>query len=696
MVTPKNNKTNPGNNPVMFINSSISGEEEAVNGDYCPPSLPVSPQELLAEIAARLLVLKQQRVDTRANANYLLDGLLDNSQSEYNVHLETDIALIDCVGALVGLFAPLLNAEPTGLRYSQSTTSAAGLANSSGAAHQSQLLMNEELPKRLTKAYVQAVISQPIEPSLFGAKTRYRKPIAVLDDKLALRVIELLGRYGPMTTYQLASWFLAANELVLSEAKTSKDGSLTQVAFEDRFSATGKTHKTLINGLAGLSQSLRVQVQYALQHAQCVRLVSCQTVASWHNRDARQKKIGHLTNLWSLERLGLAVYETQTRSKSNLVKVGAAYAHQKEHTLGIQQTLAVLNMVCAVASSSSNVKDDETSLAITPQLEVMAWATSIRVRVGSKRNVLRPDATGRLSLNGVSLESSGAMGQLSQLTTAAHIPGVVVPTKNSSSGLMDTAAQEQRQAETFVVVNSSRVEWPFALEYDRATELPEVFADKYQSYAALYSQSFLSNADSPTLWQEKPPVVLTVTEGSNKHLLDMMLAVAHLAATNKSRHRMVSWWFTRQDWLKHAYKSYMSDVILSNWELSSSSSNDSANNGRRSDLRGDLERVRIWLPLRILVPDPSDSSGNGNGGGSNSKPAFNLGQLNRLSQYFVALNSKAVLSGKVRPPATQKVFSQMCSIPLPHLLSGVEVIKATKLASNDKGSSSNGDRLAVD
>ena len=670
-------------NAVELGSPSSSYPSYSPNLRLTVPTQQPQPQELLVEIAARLNNLKQ--------ASPAVSTLVETADF---------LVLIECLTDLANLVAPLLP--------SVITTEASSIRNE-------KTMPTLQEPTRISKAFLQKIVSQPIEPAMFGAASRYSKPVSILDNATAVSLIELLGRYGPMTVFQLRAWLLMTKNWNIENDLVSHTNSRSLKGLAARLDGSN----------ASYSQSLRVQIQYALQHLAATELplVSNQGVQSWLNRDGKQKRVGHKTNQWLPRRIGLAFYELQTNSKSTLMKAGAAYAGQEKHTFGTQQTLAALNMVCATsnllnlaaqagfdtttAQATTSLTASPTRLELRSHMDIMPWASSIKARGGKLKasgQMLRPDAIGRLVLENVALETEMGRNMLAQLATTSNIipdlPELTVSSTTPTNSSNPTTMRERFQHEGFAIANSNRVEWPVALEYDRKTELAEVFAQKYVPYSTLYNQSFLSTQACPILWQEKFPVVLVVTEGNNKHLLDLMMAVKHQVEMNRQRHIMTAWWFTRLEWFKLAYRFYLSEVTLNRFEKALLDSDPSEKSGVLNEIfsakaqKQSQELARIWIPLRIILPTDNEAATTATMIGSNPSEAnaatntngrkavaFNLGQLNRLSQYYIKLSRKPVANsissstsrrsniaerGASQPFVAPKLFSQMCSIPLHH------------------------------
>lgn len=579
------------------------------------------------------------------------------------------------------------------------------------------LLTTANNSKRLTKKLVQQIVAEPISPDLFGSAFRYKRSISIREHRLAVRVIELIGKYGPMTTYQLRAWLLATENWSGSSNNDSNS----------------PFNLTPDNSAANFSESLRALTTYALRHAQSAGLVSYLETPNWYNPNRNSKKAGHQVKLWSLERTGLTFYQMQTQNKSYLEKVGADYAKQKEHTFGAQQSLAIFNMVCATGKLVKGIakkletKNDDTNL-ITPiiyknsndtdvapvaRVEVMPWGSGISV---PKLGLLKPDVLGRfvLEINDSTNTNKTLTDEgINRLTKAANIPPLLdYLTLKSSNPKLEEAEQE-----TFTYNSRNELEWPFAIEYDRATESPEVFAtSKYPKYAELYTQSFLSATNIPAVWQEKYPVVLVITEGSNKHLIEMMREVKNQIKANKSHHRYLVWWFTRLEWFKLAYSPYLNENNLTNWQKewltlllkknegtdadSSKNSNNlsvslnttttpaqretdasnSSNEGKvlRSlatinvggkEFTESVRRVRIWIPVTVMINDEQNRAKSNEA----RKPILALSQLNKLNTYFATQYRAKTKNGErndgiIREVEASSLFKQMCSLPILHPL----------------------------
>jgi len=113
---------------------------------------------------------------------------------------------------------------------------------------------------------------------------------------------------------------------------------------------------------------------------------------------------------------------------------------------------------------------------------------------------------------------------------------------------------------------SGRHYWPFILEYDRATETTEYFAEKVEGYSRFYNTV---QTAWPLEWANTFPTILVVGEGSPVHLLSLMtairMALAKIKQNNPANKRLGNWWFTSADWFHEVYKQYLETETLTNW-----------------------------------------------------------------------------------------------------------------------------------
>jgi hypothetical protein len=140
---------------------------------------------------------------------------------------------------------------------------------------------------------------------------------------------------------------------------------------------------------------------------------------------------------------------------------------------------------------------------------------------------------------------------------------------------------------------------PFVVEYDEtgSQESFERFASKITAYVDLYNQ--------PRYWQDywhgRFPLILIVTSGTPRHMLEMMNATReHLRRLFKPKYPS-DWWFTTTDWFLSAYHDYIGTF-----------------NNRRKPRPTcprpeyaplyPAQRGHIWLPISALGASPRDDT----------------------------------------------------------------------------------------
>lgn len=139
---------------------------------------------------------------------------------------------------------------------------------------------------------------------------------------------------------------------------------------------------------------------------------------------------------------------------------------------------------------------------------------------------------------------------------------------------------------------------PFIVEYDEMgkAESFENFAAKLTAYVDLYNQPRYW----PDYWQGRFPVILIVTAGSPRHMLEMMNATReHMRRMFKPKYP-AEWWFTNVEWFLAAYGDFIGTF----------------NNRRKPRptcprpeyaVLYPATRGQIWLPISALGANPEES-----------------------------------------------------------------------------------------
>lgn len=139
---------------------------------------------------------------------------------------------------------------------------------------------------------------------------------------------------------------------------------------------------------------------------------------------------------------------------------------------------------------------------------------------------------------------------------------------------------------------------PFIVEYDE-TGKPEVFENfsaKITAYVDLYNQPRYW----PDYWQGRFPVILIVTAGTPRHMLELMnLTREHMRRLFKPKYP-AEWWFTTVEWFLAGYGDYIGTF----------------NNRRKPrptcprpeySVLYPATRGQIWLPISALGPNPEET-----------------------------------------------------------------------------------------
>lgn len=482
-------------------------------------------------------------------------------------------------------------------------------------------------PKRWTQARLLELVNSPLdsgEISRIRGRT-YKEQVYLHNVSKTEQVVQLLGKYGQLTMYQMVG--------------------------------------LLLNQETGDSQavpwSLFVRVREATQALKLKELISASPVTGWEG----------LTNfnLWHLTHPGKLYYGLLNRVDN--ASLPQAQSGLLEHSYGINQVLASLSAACAmttrlgvldrlvqsiphqdaevagfklennkgrpVNNTSSNSEElvypivslepvlvasrtpqsvpapptskkerqkarqsgNDTSSLYSCRLELSHSEPVIELGQDGRKNI-RPDAMGSLIydtelvlpsvssaanlyqpvLTGIASkkqamaqlqreQSVSEIGRASLTTATINTPVTTTIKLSSTSTAINLPAALTEEAEFTGSASTGRQYWPFLLEYDRGTESSSFFAEKVEAYSSLYNTFQLA---WPLQWGGKFPVILVVTEGGPRYLASLMTAVRRALVELRERKtaakRLGSWWFTCTNWFAQVYGQYLTPQELAKWE----------------------------------------------------------------------------------------------------------------------------------
>lgn len=480
--------------------------------------------------------------------------------------------------------------------------------------------------KRWTKASVTSLVREKLAPSAFGGKPG-RLPTAIVDERIAVECVRMLGRYGPMTGEQLCSFLTLQSGIELAR-------------------------KTLIS-----------EVYRALRLLQLQKLI--QPVKTRCGKTG-----GRPQNLWFLEKPGSLYYQilideemqftgstlTGEGTASDREREAAQIRGQSEHVWGIQEVLSGLNMLVAAnqrrlikatfpPASNPNpisVSARELGLGVEVELhlEIAQWPVYLTIKKEERQRV-QPDGMGRFLYQ---LEVANPHKRYLQTepgiteapantilaTTASQLETQLLGQAN-----IDPELEEGRFSRFGSAVGSITLAWPFLLEYDRSTEGLASFGGKYGLYARLMN---ILATGWPTGWGDKFPIILVVVDGTANRVVALQQQIRQqLRADKLSRKKPTGWWFTRLDWFRRAGELYQEQGRLG-----------SGREGEQQELQ--LNPGQIWLPLHQQITPV---------------------QLREVDYYLAGNKAKGKIKVKIKEAATDVISSvpealtKLSALPIP-------------------------------
>jgi len=454
---------------------------------------------------------------------------------------------------------PRLFAEALGLELPPNPVREAEEASVEGA---------EEI-KRWTRQSVINWLNVPVElpPS--------KNPLYVQTNPHVDVIVRILGKYGGLSIYQLYAMIMNGG----SVSSRSAGGTIFR------------------------------RIKEAIRLLEAKQLVVPRTVSSWNSVNL---------NLWVLEAPGQIYYAILNDQPTPSAQELAVKPVQLQHTFGTNQVLAGMAGTAAVADRLgvcehivSTVLKENPNLNVANRTGVEIPPVSlIKSLEWARQSKNIPRAAETAFGCQVELMRPGTALEIGQTDRKAIVPdgmGKIIfdsdfplPTIISSCNLKGDEAQFPG-SET-----NGRYYWPFILEYDRATEGAEFFAEKVEAYSRFYNTV---QTAWPVEWGNKFPTILVVGEGSPVHLITLMaairMALAKIKQNNPANKRLGNWWFTSAVWFHEVYKQYLETETLTNWGKQIYPSGAKSGRGRKPKAEvtkspGKLTLSpdpHIWLPL---------------------------------------------------------------------------------------------------
>jgi len=457
---------------------------------------------------------------------------------------------------------PRLFAEALGLELPPAPVRAAEEASVEGA---------EETPdvKRWTRQSVLNWVSTPV------TLTPSKPPVYLYSNPHIDVIVQLLGYYGPLSSYQLCALIMNG------ERVSNRIAPITIIDY----------------------------VREAIRLLEAKQLVAPRTVSSWNSVNV---------NLWVLEAPGQIYYAILNDQPTPTTQELAVKVVQLQHAFGTNQVLADMAAVAALTTRLgvcehiiSTVLKENPSLNVANRSGVeippvnltksLEWARQSKTR--------KPSEIAGFGCR-VEFMRVGTALEIGQTDRKAIVPDgmgkIIYDSDLPISTITQACNLTGDEAQFPGSGTSGRHYWPFILEYDRATETSEFFAEKVEAYSRFYNTV---QTAWPVEWGNRFPTILVVGEGSPVHLITLMaairMALAKIKQNNPATKRLGNWWFTSADWFHGVYKQYLETETLTNWGKQIYPSGAKLVRGRKPKAEVTKSPVRltlspdphIWLPL---------------------------------------------------------------------------------------------------
>jgi len=431
----------------------------------------------------------------------------------------------------------------------------------------------EEAPgvKRWTRQSVINWINIPIEPEIYGkiiGRKTHNTPLLLSTLSYVDSVVQLLGKYGPMTIYQLCA---------MIAIHPTADSPLTL------YSRVQETVKLLKHKL----------------------LLTAYPITGWGMKNM---------NLWGLETPGRIFYSILNNQPTASHQELADKLIYTQHTFGTNQVLASMTATAAVATRFgvfehivSTVLKEKPGLNTSDRTGVEVPAVKLAKSLEWSR-LPKNRQIAEMSFGcHIDLMRSGTALEIGQIERKSIIPDGMGRLIYDSDLHLPTLIQACNLTEEDADFPGSSVSgrhyWPFILEYDRATEGAEFFAEKVEAYSRFYNTI---QTAWPLEWGGKFPVILVVVEGSPVRMLSLMTAIRtalfKIKESNPAHKRLDNWWFTSADWFDQTFQQYLDPDTTAIWLRQASAMRSTTIKAATLDKAPKLQYgpdPHIWLPLDI-------------------------------------------------------------------------------------------------
>jgi|GEM_PF-1998067 len=392
--------------------------------------------------------------------------------------------------------------------------------------------------KRWTRQNVVNWVNTPLDPEkltkITGHTGRKDKLTHLHNIPKVDTVVELLGRYGLMTTYQVVATLL-----------NQENSDSTAIPL-----------------------SIFSRAREALRILELKELVAGTEVTGWDKGSLK---------FWRLLPPGKIYNAIITDQPNPSAQELTAKAVQLQHFFGTNQVLSSIAAVAVVANRLgvfehvvSTVLKENPRLNTSDRSGLDIPAVKMAKSLEWARQPKNKQPTETAFGCRVELMRSGTALEIGQIERKAIVPDgmgriiydtdLVIPTLIQACNLDDEESTFSGSSVT------GRHYWPFILEYDRSTEGVEFFAEKVEAYSRFYNTI---QTAWPLEWGDNFPVILVVVEGSPVRILTLMTAIRtalfKLQQINPANKRLGNWWFTSTEWFHEVYQAYLDPAGVTAW-----------------------------------------------------------------------------------------------------------------------------------